>query len=114
MGKPPPPLGQPPLTPAVFHILLALANGPLHGYAIMQAVEALAGPEARMGPGTIYGSLQRMEEAGLVREVTAAAGDRRRLFALQPAGRRALEGEARRLARLAAIVRARRLVPGEA
>ena len=44
-----------PLTPAVFHILLALADGPLHGYAIMQAVEMSAGEE--MGPGTIYGSL---------------------------------------------------------
>ena len=48
-----------------------------------------------MGPGTIYGSLQRMEDAGLVKEVSTSAGDRRRLFALQPAGRRALEAEAR-------------------
>jgi len=114
MSRPPSPLGQPPLTPAVFHILLAVANGPLHGYAIMQAVEESAGPEVRMGPGTIYGSLQRMEEAGLVKENSTPAGDRRRVFILQPAGRRALEGEARRLSRLAALVRARRLVPGEA
>jgi DNA-binding MarR family transcriptional regulator len=114
MSKQPPALGQPPLTPAVFHILLALASGPLHGYAIMQAVEESAGPDVRMGPGTIYGSLQRMEEAGLVKEVSTPAGDRRRLFTLQTAGRRALEGEARRLSRLAALVRARRLVPGEA
>ena len=63
MGKPIPALGRPPLTSAVFHILLALADGPLHGYAIMQAVEKAAGAEMRMGPGTIYGSLQRMEEA---------------------------------------------------
>ena len=47
-------LGQPPLTPAVFHILLALADGPRHGYAIMQAVELSAGPAMRMGPGTIW------------------------------------------------------------
>jgi DNA-binding PadR family transcriptional regulator len=113
MSKAPPPLGQPPLTPAVFHILLALAGGPLHGYAIMQAVEESAGSEMRMGPGTIYGSLQRMEEAGLVRELNTPAGDRRRLFQLQPAGRRALEAEARRLTRLVSLVRARRLVPGE-
>ena len=52
MSKPIPPLGQPPLTPAVFHILLALADGPRHGYAIMQAVEESAGTEMRMGPGT--------------------------------------------------------------
>ena len=105
---------QPPLTPAVFHILLALADAPLHGYAIMQAVEASAGPDLRMGPGTIYGSLQRMEEAGLVKEIATRADDRRRLFALQPAGRRALQSECQRLARLADLVRARRLVPEEA
>jgi DNA-binding PadR family transcriptional regulator len=107
------PLTVPPLTPAVFHILLALADGPLHGYAIMQAVEQSAGPDLRMGPGTIYGSLQRMEDAGLVREMVARSDDRRRVFALQPAGRRALEAESKRVARLAQLVRAKRLVPGE-
>jgi len=101
----------PPLTPAVFHILLALADGPLHGYGIMQAVEKSASGEPPMGPGTIYGSLQRMEEAGLVRELPRRNDDRRRIFALLPAGRRALAQEAERLARLAALVRARRLVP---
>ena len=114
MSKPIPSLGRPPLTSAVFHILLALADGPLHGYAIMQAVEKSAGAEMRMGPGTIYGSLQRMEEAGLVRELTTRSDDRRRVFGLQPAGRRALEAEAQRLSRLAALVRAKRLTTGEA
>ena len=103
-----------PLTPAVFHILLALADGPLHGYGIMQAVEATAAGEPAMGPGTIYGSLQRMEEAGLVKELAARADDRRRVFALLPAGRRALVQEAERLARLAALARAKRLIQGEA
>jgi DNA-binding PadR family transcriptional regulator len=101
-----------PLTPAVFHVLLALADGPLHGYAIMQAVEVASGSD--MGPGTIYGSLQRMEDAGLVKEIAAQDDDRRRVFALQPAGRRALQAEAERLAKLAALVRAKRLVRGEA
>jgi DNA-binding PadR family transcriptional regulator len=105
---------QVPLTPAVFHILLALADGPLHGYGIMQAVETSASTEPSMGPGTIYGSLQRMEEAGLVKELAARTDDRRRVFALQPAGRRALAMEAERLARLAALVRAKRLLPDEA
>lgn len=104
----------PPLTPAVFHILLALADGPLHGYAIMQAVELSAGSAVRMGPGTIYGSLQRMEAAGLVKEVSGGADDRRRMFALQPAGRRALMSEAERLSRLAALVRAKHLLPDKA
>jgi DNA-binding PadR family transcriptional regulator len=103
-----------PLTPAVFHILLALADGPLHGYGIMQAVEAATGGAPAMGPGTIYGSLQRMEEAGLVRERPASTDDRRRRFGLLPAGRRALAQEAERLARLAALVRAKRLLPDEA
>jgi DNA-binding PadR family transcriptional regulator len=99
-----------PLTPAVFHILLALADGPLHGYAIMQQVEASAG--FSMGPGTIYGTLERLESAGLVKEATAR-DDRRRVFAMLPAGRAALQAEARRLARLAALVRAKRLLPRE-
>jgi DNA-binding PadR family transcriptional regulator len=102
-----------PLTPAVFHILLALADGPLHGYAIMQAVEASAGSGLRMGPGTIYGSLQRMEDAGLVKELPSRSDDRRRVFTLQPTGRRALVAESRRLAQLAALVRAKRLVSEE-
>jgi DNA-binding PadR family transcriptional regulator len=103
-----------PLTPAVFHVLLALADGPLHGYAIMQAVERTAAGDPPMGPGTIYGSLQRMEEAGLVKELAARTDDRRRMFTLLPAGRRALAQEAERLARLAALVRAKRLIPDEA
>lgn len=100
-----------PLTPAVFHILLALADGPLHGYAIMVAVEETSG--LAMGPGTIYGTLERLEAAGYVKETPAAEGDRRRRFILQPAGRKALQAEAKRLTALAALVRARRLVPRE-
>ena len=103
-----------PLTPAVFHILLALADGPLHGYGIMQAVENSAAGEPPMGPGTIYGSLQRMEESGLVKELAPRTDDRRRVFTLQPAGKRALALEAERLQRLAALVRAKRLIPDEA
>ena len=114
MRKPVPPLGQPPLTPAVFHILLALVDGPLHGYAIMLAVEQSAGPELRMGPGTIYGSIQRMEDAGLIRELATRSDERRRVFAILPAGRRALEAESQRLVRLANLVRGKRLVTGEA
>jgi DNA-binding PadR family transcriptional regulator len=80
----------------------------------MQAVERSAGGEPAMGPGTIYGSLQRMEEAGLVKEVATPSDDRRRMFTLLPAGRKALAQEAERLARLVALVRARRLIPDEA
>ena len=107
-------LGVPPLTPAVFHILLALSDGPLHGYAVMLAVEQTAGPALRMGPGTIYGSLQRMEDAGLVKEVVSRSVERRRVFALQPAGRRALDAEAQRLTRLGDLLRARCVARGDA
>ncbi len=101
-----------PLKHATYQVLLALDDGEsLHGYAIMQAVEVSSG--ADMGPGTIYGSLQRMEDAGLVKEAAAHGDDRRRVFALQPAGRKALQVEAARLAKLAALVRAKRLVRGE-
>jgi DNA-binding PadR family transcriptional regulator len=100
-----------PLTPAVFHILLALADGPLHGYAIMLAAESTAA--VAMGPGTIYGTLERLESAGMVKEVAGSGDGRRRLFALQPAGKAALREEARRLSRLAALVQARRLMPRE-
>jgi DNA-binding PadR family transcriptional regulator len=99
-----------PLTPAVFHILLALSDGPLHGYGIMRAVEESTESAQRMGPGTIYGSIQRMEEAGLVEEQPAHGG-RRRVFALTGEGSKALEAESARLARLSDMVRARGLAP---
>lgn len=104
-------MSQSSLTPAVFHILLALADGPLHGYAIMQAVEESSG--VAMGPGTVYGTLERLEAAGLVREVPTPRTDRRRVFALQAAGRAALQEEAGRLSRLAGLVRAKKLIPRE-
>lgn len=102
------PPGHEPLTPAVLHVLLALSAGPLHGYAIMQRVEEDSGVE--MGPGTVYGSLQRLDDAGLVREVEAG-GERRRTYGLTDEGRAALGAEAVRLQRLAALTRERRLVP---
>jgi DNA-binding PadR family transcriptional regulator len=61
-------ISTPPLTPAVFHILLALSSGERHGYGIMKQVEADSQGNVTMGPGTLYGSLKRMLNAGLVRE----------------------------------------------
>lgn len=95
------------LTPAVFHILLALSDGPLHGYAIMQAVEAQTGQAT--GPGTVYGSIGRMESAGLVEQQPGEG--RRKIFGMTSAGRAALSAEGQRLTRLAALV-ADRLVLG--
>ena len=104
-----------PLTPAVFHILLSLTDGPLHGYAIMQSVEKTAG--LQMGPGTIYGSVQRMEDAGLLKDVAegssgAASTERRRYYELTDGGRQALTAEAARMARIADLVREKDLIPG--
>ena len=100
-----------PLTPAVFHILLALADGALHGYAIMQAVGAATDDEVRMGPGTIYGSIRRMERSGLVEDRGMAEDGKRQLFGLTPLGQKTLEAESGRIARLADMVRAKGLIP---
>ena len=101
-----------PLTPAVFHVLLSLADGPLHGYGIMKRVENDSG--RMMGPGTVYGSIRRLVDAGWVEERTDVSEDKRRstLFALTPDGRDALTEEATRLTRLAAMDGVRRLAHG--
>ena len=106
-----------PLTPAVLHVLLALAAGVRHGYAVAQEVEALTDGAVRMGPGTLYGSLQRMLAAGLIEETDGGAAARadadraRRYYRATPFGRRVLERELERLARVVDHARARRLLP---
>lgn len=87
-----------PLTPAVLHILLALASGDRHGYAIMKQVDADSRGRVRMGPGTLYGCLGRMLDAGLVAESgqrrDPALDDERRIhYRITAAGRRALAAE---------------------
>ena len=106
------PSNQPPLTPAVFHILLALSTGPAHGYAIMKRVEQES--RLKMGPGTVYGSLQRLADAGWVKEHgPEGATDRRRgrAFTLTAEGSEALQAEARRITRLARLEGVRELAP---
>jgi DNA-binding PadR family transcriptional regulator len=104
-----------PLTPAMFHILLALAGGERHGYAIMQEVEALTGGALRLGPGSLYGSIKRMLADGLIEECgersdPAAGDERRRYYRLTDLGRRAAGAEARRLEVLVRAARGRRLL----
>ena len=96
-----------PLTPAVFHILLALAAGARHGYGIMQDV---ADGALRMGAGTLYGTIQRLMDSGWVREVESpppqtARDERRRHYRLTPAGRRALDAEIQRLESVVRLAR---------
>ncbi|MEE8060209.1 MAG: PadR family transcriptional regulator [Gemmatimonadales bacterium] len=98
-----------PLTSAVLHVLLALADSPQHGYAVMRSAAQTAISEPSMGPSTIYGSLNRMVDAGLV-SATRASGRKSKRYALTPAGHRALWAEAARICRLADLVRKRRLV----
>lgn len=112
------PQGAPPaLTPAAFHILLALAGGERHGYAIMQEVEALTAGALRLGPGTLYGTIKRLLGAGLIAESgerpdPALDDERRRYYRLTALGERVAADEARRLDRLVGAARERRLLPG--
>ena len=105
-----------PLTPAVLHILLALAASDRHGYAVMKQVEADSHGKVKMGPGTLYGSLARMIEAGLIREsdrrVDPEMDDERRVYyRLTGAGRSALAAELERYRDVVALSRRRRLAP---
>ena len=107
---------QEPLTPAVLHILLALSQGALHGYAIMQSVEALSQGQVAMGPGTLYGSIKRMLAADLVQEVDAPPDEtdtRRRYYALTDNGQIVLKQELARLSHLVAYAQKNNLI-GEA
>ncbi len=102
-----------PLTPAVFHILLALAEGPTHGYAIMQEVESLTEGKLQMGPGTLYGSVKRMLKAELIEETSAPADEtdpRRRYYRLTALGESVAQAEARRLSLLVSVAQQRRLL----
>ena len=105
-----------PLTPAVLHILLALSTRERHGYGIMKQVEADSHGKVNMGPGTLYGSLGRMIDAGLIREsdkrVDPELDDERRVYyELTAQGREALEAELERYREVVAVARSRTLTP---
>jgi len=105
-----------PLPPATFHILLALADDERHGYAIIQDIEARTGGELRLSAGTLYRSIARMVEQGLISEVArrraTADDERRRYYRLTPLGVSVARAEMRRLAQLVRLARARGLTPG--
>jgi DNA-binding PadR family transcriptional regulator len=98
-----------PLTHLDFHVLLALAAGPLHGYGIMQDVNAHTGGRLTLGPGTLYSTLKRFVREGLVEECAADA-ERRRCYRLTRKGRRQMAEEADRLAALVRVARQRGVV----
>jgi DNA-binding PadR family transcriptional regulator len=112
----PEPAGRVAITPAVFQIMVALADGELHGYGIMQDVVRVTNGETKLGPGTLYRSIQRMVVDGLIEELDIsldgeADDDRRRYYRLTERGRTTAAAEANRLALLVDAARERRLIP---
>jgi DNA-binding PadR family transcriptional regulator len=112
--KPTAPEPTAPLTPAMFHVLLALAGDDLHGYAILKEVALRTSGEVKLSTGTLYGIIKRLLNDGLIierRERPAAHDDeRRRYYRLTPQGREVAAAEAQRLEKIVALARARRLL----
>jgi DNA-binding PadR family transcriptional regulator len=107
------------ISPQVFHILLALATGEQHGYAIMQDIVSRTGGKLRLSPGTLYGSIKRMLEQGLVIELRDSErpkedDQRRRYYRLTAFGRKLVRAEAERMASLLEQARAYGLAPKRA
>jgi DNA-binding PadR family transcriptional regulator len=107
-----------PLTPQVFHILVALADRDQHGYCIMQDVAERTGGGMRLSPGTLYGSIKRMLEQGLIVELRAKDrpdsgndDERRRYYRLTPFGRKVAKAEAARLSEMVEQARVYGLAP---
>ncbi|MDP9024621.1 MAG: PadR family transcriptional regulator [Candidatus Eremiobacteraeota bacterium] len=100
------------ITPAIFNILVAIADGELHGYAIMQEVDRLTGSTGSIGPTTLYRSIRQMLEMGLIVEVPRRPSDeqdeRRRAYRISAAGRKAARDEAERLDQLVRVARSKR------
>jgi len=109
------PTSQLPLTPAVFHVLLALAGGERHGYAIMQEVMQSTEGQIKMGPGTLYGTVKRLLEAQLIEESDNRPDphlddERRRYYRLTGVGEQVVRAEARRYADIVAIARGKKVI----
>src|ERR1700728_1080720 len=107
-----------PLPSAAFQILLSLADNDLHGYAIMRQVEEQTSGRLRLGPGTLYSSIQALVEGGLIEEVgrseeADAAPERRRFYRLTVAGRRLARAEAEGMADVLRVARARKILRGD-
>ena len=104
-----------PLTPAMFHILLALADKERHGYEIMREVDERTEGKMRVGPGTLYGSIKRMLNDGLIEELDERPDpelddERRRYYRLSDLGRRVATAEAERLDKLVKSARSKKLL----
>lgn len=105
-----------PLPPATFHILMSVTDDDRHGYAIIQDVEERTDGELKLSPGTLYRSIQRMLEQGLIieakrRPLPALDDERRRYYSITPFGVAVARAEMRRLTQLVRLARARGLTP---
>ncbi|MEK6336022.1 MAG: PadR family transcriptional regulator [Acidobacteriota bacterium] len=105
-----------PLRPSVFHILLALSDGDLHGYGIMQEVAQHSDGQIKLGPGTLYGAIKRLLGEGLIVEADERPDpelddERRRYYRLSDFGQQVLKAEARRISRMVSVAQTKRLIP---
>ena len=105
------------ITPAQFQILLCLADGPKHGYAIMQEINAIPDNQVRLGPGTLYGNLKKMMAAELIVEShdhldPTETDQRRRYYRLTDRGMQVLSAEVQRLQELLRIAQTKELLSG--
>lgn len=103
-----------PLTPALFHVLLALADGEKHGYAILKEVAERTGGAVELSTGTLYGIIKRLLADGWIKESALGSTGRRRAYRLTPFGRQVAFAEAERLRQLVSMARMKRLIPGPA
>ncbi len=105
-----------PLTAPAFYLLLALADGDRHGYAIIKEIEELTAGEVQLLPGTLYRLIKQLVMDQWIAEIAASADDdpRRRYYRLTRQGRKAIEAEARRLETMVQLARRRRLLPAGA
>jgi DNA-binding PadR family transcriptional regulator len=107
-----------PLPAAAFQILMSLTDDDLHGYEIMRRVEEQTDGRTRMGPGTLYSSIQALLDAGFIAEVASRGEEglndaRRRYYRLTAAGRKAARDEAERLADVLRVARAKKILKGD-
>ena len=105
-----------PLSPAIFHILLALVDEDRHGYGIMQEVKMRTEGRVKLGPGTLYGAIKRLLAKGVIQETGERPDpelndERRRYYRLTEFGQRVLQAEAERMARLVKQAQAKQLLP---
>jgi DNA-binding PadR family transcriptional regulator len=105
-----------PLRPSVFHILLALSDGDLHGYGIMQEVAEHTSGQIKLGPGTLYGAIKRLLGEGLIVEADERPDaelddERRRYYRLTDLGQKVLKADVQRISKMVAVAQRKRLIP---